>query len=98
MTTQIPPRRLRRQFARTIKQPWAQFKQTPEPPRAIPPLWVWTKAPWDVFAHIYTQCPTLAREWAGTLAGQPQKRSLERAKLIAKGMCGHCYVRWLSER
>ena len=94
-TPAMPSRRERRAAYRQIKKQvssvqWAQFSKEA---RTWPRMLYWKNAPWQVFAHIYTRCPTLTREWAGTLK-EVKWTTEARARVATKGVCSICYYRW----
>ena len=98
MTSQAPPSRSQRRAAyRQIRKAvpgtqWSAFTATES--RVWPRLLYWQHAPWDVFAHVYTHCKTLAREWAGQLTHYPKFTTMERARIATKGICATCYYQW----
>lgn len=89
----LPPRRERRQWARDLNAPWSDFRQPTPVARVLPPMYVWKGAPWEVEAHVYTDCAGFFREWAGVLGRSRQER-VEKVRFTATSICIPCYIRW----
>lgn len=66
------------------------FNETPPP--AVPDAYYWWDRPYAVTAHIYTECPRFAREWAGRDFKHERQGTARQAARKTEGMCAHCVM------